>query len=157
MKKLKIFLLLLLAIFLICCQKEEINISNFDEYMPNDSSKNISMVMKELDINKFTLDINNSSENNYMFGNYYTIFKLENDKWYEINDLPPFEDIAFEIKSHDNFEHNYYFSDTLLSENGDGIYRMRKEFNKINLDDNTYSNENIEYSDVIFKLIEDFE
>lgn len=157
MKRKKIILLIIvIAIFLMsmACSKNKLNI---EELYPKDTSKNISMNIELNEDNKFTLNIKNASEYDYTFGYYYTIYKYKNSEWIEIEDLPPFEDLGFELKAGESLDQTYFFSETLFSENGKGIYRMRKEFDRtidseISPSSGGKDKENSECADVIFEI-----
>lgn len=151
-----ILLIIVISILLmsIACSKNELNI---EELYPEDTSKNITMNIEIKEDNKFTLNIKNQSEDNYTFGYYYAIYKYKNSEWVEIEDLPPFEDLGFELQAGASMDQTYYFSKTLFSENGKGIYRMRKEFHKVLDSELPPSNggedrENPEFADVVFEV-----
>lgn len=151
-----ILLIIVIAIFLMsmACSKNKLNI---EELYPKDISKNIAMNIELNEDNKFTLNIKNVSEYDYTFSYYYTIYKYKNSEWVEIEDLPPFEDLGFELKAGESLDQTYFFSETLFSENGKGIYRMRKEFDRIIDSEISPSSggkdkENSEYADVIFEI-----
>lgn len=149
-----ILIVLILSLIFVACNKEEVNI---EELYAEDSSKNITMTIEVKEDNKFTLNIKNASEDDYTFSYYYTIYKYKDSEWQEIEDLPPFEDLGFELKANESMDQTYYFSETLFSENGKGIYRMRKEFHRV-IDKELAPNaggedkENPEYADVVFEV-----
>ncbi|MGY3776670.1 immunoglobulin-like domain-containing protein [Helcococcus sueciensis] len=151
-----ILLIIVISIFLIsmACSKNKLNI---EELYSKDTSKNITMNIEVNEDNKFTLNIKNESDYDYTFSYYYTIYKYKNSEWVEIEDLPPFEDLGFELKAGESLDQTYFFSETLFSENGKGIYRMRKKFDRV-IDSEIpqtsdgKDKENSEYADVVFEI-----
>lgn len=141
MKTLKRLFSIGFAVILVSCSTN----NQLNDFLPEDTSKKVTAIVKELKNNTIIYELRNNKDLNYTFSDFYIIYKLNNERnWEELSVNQNFKNILFKLKPSEFKEFELNLPEN-FTKNYKGIFRIRKPF--------VYDEKNeMENADMIFEI-----
>lgn len=149
----KLLTIFSLLILFVACSPNPTPVKKINVEVPKDTSTIIN-TSSHFENNIITATYKNNSDKKYIFGKKFDIFKFENNKWIEIENNNPYEDIGYYLEPKKEFEDKINLSFGSLNSLDKGYYRIRKYMldteNKKQY--NMLKDEDYEKVDIIFEV-----